>query len=226
MIDSLVALLPEARQRNGPGRAGGRSYVVVKLHRPSNVDDPATLRELVDGLTELGAEREMLFPVQPRTRPPAGEAPTERVTLLDPVPYLDMLRLVLASDQVITDSGGLQQETSFLGMCLTVRPNTERPITCTAGTNRLVAPNREAIHAAACAAWGRTGIRRPPSSVGTGARRNGSEPCCATERGWSEWVVSRAARLRRAVGGGRLGGPLRCEQNVRRDPVRESSVAA
>jgi len=172
MIDSLVALLPEARQRNGQGRrrgeGGGGPYVVVTLHRPSNVDDPATLRELVDALAELGAEREILFPVHPRTRARlramAWEPPSERLTLLDPIPYLDMLRLVLGSDLVITDSGGLQEETSFRGVpCLTVRPDTERPITCTAGTNRLVAPNREAIHAAARAAWGRR--RDPPPAI-------------------------------------------------------------
>jgi UDP-N-acetylglucosamine 2-epimerase (non-hydrolysing) len=158
MIDSLVALLPEARRRNGQGRPGegeGRGpYVVVTLHRPANVDDPATLAELMGALTELSAERRVLFPVHPRTRirlkAMSWEPPShDRLVLLEPVPYVDMLGLVLGSDLVITDSGGLQEETSFLGIpCLTVRPNTERPITCTQGTNRLVAARREAIRQA------------------------------------------------------------------------------
>ena len=170
MIDSLVALLPEARRHNGGGRGGlghGR-YVVVTLHRPANVDDPATLRELLDALSELSEERQVLFPVHPRTRARlralSWEPPGERLSLLDPVPYLDMLSLVLGSDLVITDSGGLQEETSFLGIpCLTVRPNTERPITCTQGTNRLVAPRREAIRRAADEASGRRG--RGPAAI-------------------------------------------------------------
>ena len=86
------------------------------------------------------------------------------MTLLDPAPYLDMLHLVLGSDLVITDSGGLQEETSYLGIpCLTVRPNTERPITCSVGTNRLVAARSNAICTAARAAWGRR--RDPPPTI-------------------------------------------------------------
>jgi UDP-N-acetylglucosamine 2-epimerase (non-hydrolysing) len=150
MIDSLVALLPKARRQNGVPH---EPYAVVTLHRPANVDDPATLRELLEALAELGKERQILFPVHPRTRArlrdlswDAGDNGNSRVRLLDPVPYEEMLNLVLGSDLVITDSGGLQEETSFLGVpCLTVRPNTERPITCTEGTNRLVAPRREAL---------------------------------------------------------------------------------
>jgi UDP-N-acetylglucosamine 2-epimerase (non-hydrolysing) len=158
MIDSLVALLPRARRRNGRGggkaRVGRDPYVVVTLHRPANVDDPVTLRELVAALADLSVDRRILFPVHPRTRARlraiSWEPPGERLALLDPVPYLDMLSLVVGSDLVITDSGGLQEETSFLGVpCLTVRPNTERPITCTQGTNRLVAARREAICQAA-----------------------------------------------------------------------------
>ena len=156
MIDSLVALLPKAKNGNGERH---EPYALVTLHRPANVDDPATLRELLDTLAELGRERQILFPMHPRTRARLrdiawhnggiggnGDNGQNRVKLLDPVSYEHMLSLVLGSDLVITDSGGLQEETSFLGVpCLTVRPNTERPITCIEGTNQLVAPRREAL---------------------------------------------------------------------------------
>jgi len=153
MIDSLVALLPEARRRNGNG-AGRGPYAVVTLHRPANVDDPAALTELLSALTALSTERLILFPVHPRTRARLvaldWQPPSDRFILLEPVPYVEMLRLILNSEMVITDSGGLQEETSFLGIpCLTVRENTERPITCTEGTNRLVAARRDAIRTAA-----------------------------------------------------------------------------
>jgi UDP-N-acetylglucosamine 2-epimerase (non-hydrolysing) len=156
MIDSLVALLPEARRRNGNGQfgAGRGPYAVVTLHRPANVDDPAALAELLGALTDLSTERVILFPVHPRTRARLAaldwQPPSDRFKLLEPVPYVEMLRLIMDSEMVITDSGGLQEETSFLGIpCLTVRENTERPITCTEGTNRLVAARRDAICAAA-----------------------------------------------------------------------------
>jgi UDP-N-acetylglucosamine 2-epimerase (non-hydrolysing) len=170
MIDSLVALLPAAR-RNGNGHHGGRGtaaapYTVVTLHRPANVDDPVALAELMAALEELSAERPIVFPVHPRTRARlaamAWRPPSDRLTLLEPVPYLEMLRLIVESELVITDSGGLQEETSYLGIpCLTVRDSTERPITCTEGTNRLVAARRDAIaHAAREAAAARRS--KPP----------------------------------------------------------------
>ena len=157
MIDSLVHALPAARSRQALTRWGlkGRPYAVVTLHRPSNVDDPATLGGLFEALETLGRELPVVFPVHPRTRarlvalglcPSAGSG----LRLLDPVGYLDMLSLVETAALVITDSGGLQEETTFLGVpCLTVRPNTERPITCTRGTNRLVAPAGDTLVAAA-----------------------------------------------------------------------------
>jgi len=143
--------------------------VVVTLHRPANVDDAATLRQLLDALAELSGDRRILFPVHPRTRARLqGMAWTpphpDRFALLDPVSYVEMLRLVLGSDAVITDSGGLQEETTYLGIpCLTVRPNTERPITCSAGTNRLVAARRDALCEAARQLWGRR--RMPPPTI-------------------------------------------------------------
>lgn len=155
MIDSLIRALPSARQLNAPQRQGvqDRGYVVATLHRPSNVDDAATLRELLEALVTLSVERPVLFPVHPRTRdrishlapPSLGD-----LRLLEPLPYTEMLSLVVSAGLVITDSGGLQEETSFLGVpCLTVRFNTERPVTITTGTNRLVPPRREAILRAA-----------------------------------------------------------------------------
>ncbi|HEV8511021.1 MAG TPA: UDP-N-acetylglucosamine 2-epimerase (non-hydrolyzing) [Gemmatimonadales bacterium] len=150
MIDTVVALLPEARPRQGNGGRRSEPYAVVTLHRPANVDDPTTLAVVMDALVELASDRRVLFPVHPRTRARLSEigwrARTDRLELCDPVSYVEMLSLVLGSELVITDSGGLQEETSFLGVpCVTVRPNTERPITCTEGTNRLVAARRDAI---------------------------------------------------------------------------------
>jgi UDP-N-acetylglucosamine 2-epimerase (non-hydrolysing) len=151
MIDSVVRVLDDAKRFDAPARYGVApgDYVVVTLHRPANVDDPDTLRELLAALTAVGAERPVLFSVHPRTRErmrAAGLRVPARLRLLDPLPYVEMLSLVAGAGLVLTDSGGLQEETSYLGVpCLTVRPNTERPITITAGTNRLVAARREPI---------------------------------------------------------------------------------
>src|SRR6266851_542261 len=157
MIDSLVVALPAARALEAPRRHGvdkGR-YTVVTLHRPANVDDPATLCELLGALAYVGKDSPMLFPMHPRTRARiqtlgANVAAMNGVRILEPLPYLEMLGLVSDAGLVITDSGGLQEETSWLGVpCVTVRPNTERPITCVVGTNRLAAPRRDAIRDAA-----------------------------------------------------------------------------
>ncbi len=155
MIDELVRSLPAVQAMAVPTRHGiaDRPYVVVTVHRPANVDDPGVLRELLAGLTILARDRPVLFPVHPRTRERIGAldwTPQGDLRLLEPIPYLEMLGLVRAAGLVITDSGGLQEETTFLGVrCLTVRPNTERPVTCTHGTNRLVAATRDAIVQAA-----------------------------------------------------------------------------
>ena len=146
----------------------GQRFVFVTLHRPSNVDDPHTLRELLETLAGIGREAPVVFPVHPRTRARIADLgwqpPDGSVRLLEPLPYLETLSLVLEASLVLTDSGGLQEETSYLGIpCLTARPNTERPITVTQGTNRLVPSRREPILAAAHEAW-RTG-RRPRGSI-------------------------------------------------------------
>jgi UDP-N-acetylglucosamine 2-epimerase (non-hydrolysing) len=168
MIDTLCWALPQAQALDVPARHGvaDHPYAVVTLHRPANVDDPDVLRELLAALEGLGTRLPVLFPVHPRTRgrmealgcrPGAGG-----LQFLSPLGYLEMLGLVSAAQLVITDSGGLQEETSFLGVpCLTVRPNTERPITCLHGTNRLVQPRRDALLAAAERALARRSPARP-----------------------------------------------------------------
>lgn len=168
MIDTLCWALPQAQALDVPARHGvaDRPYAVVTLHRPANVDDPAVLRELLAALEGLGARLPVLFPVHPRTRgrmEALGCRPcVGGLQFLSPLGYLEMLGLVSAAQLVITDSGGLQEETSFLGVpCLTVRPNTERPITCLHGTNRLVQPRRDALLAAAERALARRSPARP-----------------------------------------------------------------
>jgi UDP-N-acetylglucosamine 2-epimerase (non-hydrolysing) len=134
-----------------------KQYGLVTLHRPSNVDDAAVLAPLVRALADIGAECPLVFPVHPRTRAAMERAGIGAggvgMRLIDPVGYLDFLKLMTHSALVLTDSGGIQEETTALGIpCLTIRENTERPITVTVGTNRLVGtqPGRiveEARHA-------------------------------------------------------------------------------
>ncbi len=160
MIDVLVRALAVARTQAADGGADprpARAYAVATLHRPANVDDPATLRELLAALTELSRECEIVFPLHPRTRArlaalgtPLAHGPLSRVRPVEPLGYPQMVDLVAGARLVITDSGGLQEETTYLGVpCLTVRTSTERPITCTQGTNRLVAADRHALLGAA-----------------------------------------------------------------------------
>ena len=153
MVDTLVTLLPRAREAGVAARldVADRPFVFVTLHRPNNVDDPATLHELLEMLAGLAMELPVLFPVHPRTRTriqSAGWVPraSAKLRFLEPLPYIDTLSLVDRASLVITDSGGLQEETSYLGVpCLTVRPTTERPVTCEQGTNRLVQADRQVI---------------------------------------------------------------------------------
>src|SRR5207237_5532110 len=147
---------PQAQALDAPARFGvsGRPYAVVTLHRPANVDDADVLRELLDALNRLARQVPVLFTVHPRTRarieglrlrPSTDQA----LQLLEPLGYLDMLSLVANAGVVITDSGGLQEETTFLGVpCLTVRTNKERTINCTPGTNHLILTQRGANLAA------------------------------------------------------------------------------
>ena len=144
MIDSLHFALAAARTTGFRAAVGSDgSAVVVTLHRPSNVDDPVRLEALSRALCKIAEERPVVFPMHPRTEDRfrrAGHC-LGAVQVLKPVSYLEMLDLVDSAFAVVTDSGGLQEETTALGIpCVTVRENTERPITITEGTNRLV-PN-------------------------------------------------------------------------------------
>jgi UDP-N-acetylglucosamine 2-epimerase (non-hydrolysing) len=152
MVDTLLRLREQARALAVPERLGlnGSRYVFVTLHRPSNVDDPATLRELLAALESIALRMPVVFAVHPRTRHRISEFGLEGVAgsvrLLNPLGYLETIGLMERSALVLTDSGGLQEETTVLGVpCLTARPNTERPVTVTEGTNRLVASTTAAV---------------------------------------------------------------------------------
>lgn len=142
MVDSLLQALPVAEASGFSSRHGlDGSHVMVTLHRPSNVDDPVRLKVLVEMLDRIAAERPVLFPMHPRTSERLRHYgySFERVQTLPPVSYTEMLDGVRSAWAVITDSGGLQEETTALGVpCFTVRDNTERPVTVTQGTNVLV----------------------------------------------------------------------------------------
>jgi UDP-N-acetylglucosamine 2-epimerase (non-hydrolysing) len=142
MVDTLLANLPRARAAGTLQRLGltpGR-YGVVTLHRPSNVDDPDALERLVDALNTVAEWCPLVFPVHPRTHGRlAGAQLHPDLRLLPPAGYLDFVALQADAALVLTDSGGVQEETTVLGVpCLTLRDNTERPITVTEGTNRVI----------------------------------------------------------------------------------------
>lgn len=156
MIDSLLRHRPRARQLSTVVETLGlepKRYVVVTLHRPSNVDERTGLTGILGALERLAEERTVVFPVHPRTRSRIAEFGLEervarrpRLRLTEPFGYLDFLRLLDDSELVITDSGGIQEETTVLDVpCLTVRPNTERPVTITEGTNILVGTDPDRI---------------------------------------------------------------------------------
>lgn len=155
MIDTLLAHRERAEASTildehnlTPGR-----YAVVTLHRPSNVDDAAVFGSILDAFEELGGELDIVFPMHPRTRNNLATMGLEsrvrgisKLRVLDPLGYLDFLKLMSQASVVLTDSGGMQEETTILGVpCLTLRHNTERPVTIECGTNRLVEPRKEAI---------------------------------------------------------------------------------
>ena len=145
MIDSLVRLRSRAEKSIvlAELKLAPRSYGLVTLHRPSNVDNPETLAAIMAALYEVSRELPIIFPLHPRTRQRLEAAnnhdPGSRVQILDPLSYVDFLALQRLAKLVITDSGGIQEETTYLGVpCLTVRENTERPVTISIGTNVLV----------------------------------------------------------------------------------------
>jgi UDP-N-acetylglucosamine 2-epimerase (non-hydrolysing) len=152
MVDTLLANLPRARARGITERldlvAGG--FGLVTLHRPANVDDPDVLDGILDALATVARDLPLVLPAHPRTRAHLdrrGAIPGLRV--VEPLGYLDFVALEAAAALVLTDSGGVQEETTVLGVpCLTLRDNTERPITVTEGTNRLVGRDPSRIVAA------------------------------------------------------------------------------
>jgi UDP-N-acetylglucosamine 2-epimerase (non-hydrolysing) len=157
MIDSLIHYLPKIELSDILGRmnTGAEKYILVTFHRPSNVDEPATLKEVVSLLTELSEKAKVVFPVHPRTRNNLirmGAMPLsdDRLILCDPIGYIDFLALVKNAALVVTDSGGIQEETTYLGVqCITVRDNTERPVTVDVGTNQLTGTDFSKVKAAA-----------------------------------------------------------------------------
>jgi UDP-N-acetylglucosamine 2-epimerase (non-hydrolysing) len=136
-----------------------RSYGVLTLHRPANVDDPAVFGRLFTAIERLQRDLPIVFPVHPRTRKALACVGADRCTglkLTEPLGYLDFMKLLAHARLVLTDSGGIQEETTVLGVpCLTLRNNTERPITCEQGSNRLVGLEPERIIAAGLDVLGR-----------------------------------------------------------------------
>ncbi len=162
MIDSLLKNLERAKQSQVTKEMGlrEREYAVLTLHRPSNVDHPETFKRILTALEKVSDATPVIFPVHPRTRKTISElglservANMKNLRLIDPLGYLDFLSLYSTARLVLTDSGGVQEETTALGIpCLTLRENTERPITVEMGTNVVVGTNTEKIVAEAMSA--------------------------------------------------------------------------
>ncbi len=211
MIDSLLRGLEmlgeEPSELASRARAGGHGTVVVTLHRPGNVDSPETLVPIIRGLEKAARRCVVLFPVHPRTAkrlaeqgmplaelPLGADEPLEPgVYTMPPMPYLEFIRLLRDAAIVLTDSGGIQEETTVMGVpCATLRPNTERPVTVTAGTNELVPRDpvaiAEAVEKALDGRWKKGSI--PPLWDGKAAGRIVD---ALLEPGWIE-----TARARRA----------------------------
>jgi UDP-N-acetylglucosamine 2-epimerase (non-hydrolysing) len=165
MIDAYEMLAPMITAARSFARFGFESgkYGVVTLHRPSNVDDPRRLAALMEELRAASAQIPLVFPIHPRTSgrlANKGEGPG--LLFMEPLPYIDFMSLVKNAALVITDSGGIQEETSYIGVpCLTVRTTTERPITVTMGTNRLIAADQISESVAAIIR-NRRGSVKPP----------------------------------------------------------------
>ena len=185
MIDTLERLRARAQESDALRRGGlaPRGYALVTLHRPSNVDDPARLALVAEVLAGAAQRLPVVFPVHARTRARLAETgllarleATVGLTLSEPLGYLDFVALMSGARLVLTDSGGVQEETTVLGVpCLTMRTTTERPVTVTEGTNRLVDPyDAAAVLAAvdeALAASFPDAARRPPLWDGHAAER-------------------------------------------------------
>jgi UDP-N-acetylglucosamine 2-epimerase (non-hydrolysing) len=153
MIDTLIHMQPKALERQAAVRLGleAGQYALLTLHRPSNVDDPDVLARLLDLFTDLSRILPIVFPVHPRTKKQIsllGFSTPVNIRMIEPVDYLDSLCLQSQARLVLTDSGGIQEETSFLGVpCLTLRRNTERPVTVELGTSTIVGNDAGQIRA-------------------------------------------------------------------------------
>jgi len=164
MIDSLIRFLPRGAEMT----LHSRPYILLTLHRPANVDDPARLKSLLEAIRDATRGLDVVFPIHPRTRSKLAYAGLNGwwsdLKLRDPVPYIECLALERGARMVLTDSGGIQEETTFLGVpCLTLRPNTERPITVSLGTNTIVGSDLECL-------------RHEVSQVLSGTGKRGSIP--------------------------------------------------
>jgi UDP-N-acetylglucosamine 2-epimerase (non-hydrolysing) len=181
MIDTLVALQGRFRAADAAGRLGlpEGQYLLVTLHRPALVDGPL-LEVAMEHLSAVARDLPVVFPVHPRTRKMLGSADRPGVTLTDPVGYLDFLSLEASARAVLTDSGGIQEETTYLGIpCFTLRANTERPVTARDGTNTVLGlePERIAEIPALLGAGAGTGGDPPPLWDGRAAERVADVVC-------------------------------------------------
>ena len=167
MIDTLVRILPKADagavlKRIGIGES--QKYVLVTLHRPATVDSPEVLQGMIDTLASITRDYPVIFPVHPRTRARLDEKALAvgGLHLIEPLGYLEFLALERDAHLVITDSGGVQEETTYLGVpCVTVRTTTERPVTISSGTNVLVGLDPQKMLAAAKARLGKPRVKTP-----------------------------------------------------------------
>lgn len=179
MIDTLVRLLPKAAAALPVELP--EKYALVTLHRPSNVDELSGLKTLLDGLTSIGTSLPIIFPVHPRTRQKIAELGlihSENLQLWEPQSYLRFLALQQKATVVITDSGGIQEETTFLGVpCLTLRDTTERPVTVTLGTNVIIGRDMNLLD-------------RAVKKLLNGERKNGGIPPL-----WDGGAAERIARI-------------------------------
>jgi UDP-N-acetylglucosamine 2-epimerase (non-hydrolysing) len=193
MIDTLVRLLPSAEQHFPADFP--TPYALVTLHRPSNVDDLPWLHELLATLADLSSQLHVIFPVHPRTRQRLDGLSSQigsnaHLRLLEPMPYLEFLALQRRATMVITDSGGIQEETTFLGVpCLTVRENTERPVTISQGTNQLVGRNLARLREAATAIIQEASTERASSARKTSKATNHHVPL------WDGHAAERIAKI-------------------------------
>jgi len=183
MIDTLLSNRAKAQESTILDRLGvdGSRYALLTLHRPANVDDPQTFGSILDAVEVILKDMPVVFPVHPRTRANLSSGAVgvrvgqmAGLRLTEPLGYLDFLRLMCSASVVLTDSGGIQDETTILKVpCLTLRDNTERPVTVTCGSNRIVGRDRRLILAAYRDAINPNGRRfqTPPLWDGQAARR-------------------------------------------------------